>query len=108
MENIKRDTNRVDIDQLTFTQNSAPEVTGGYIIKIDRPDGAFDSNWSSSRGYPTQLNAPTYYNHIEPERADMTDQQVSYIRNYIEDFEDALFGPNFDDPDFGVRCVHRR
>ena len=104
MENIKRDSNRVDIDELTFAQNTEPEITGGYIVKIDRPDGEPDSNWSSSRGYPTQLNAPTFYNHVEPERADMTQQQVNYIRGYVEDFEDSLFGPNFTDPDVGYEA----
>ena len=104
MENIKRDSDRVDIEELTFSQNTAPEITGGYILKIDRADGDPDSNWTSDRGYPTQLNAPTFYNHVEPSRADLTQQQVDYIRGYVDDFEDALFGPNFTDPELGYQA----
>lgn len=98
MENIKRDDNRVAIDQLTPADNEAPEITGGYIIKVDRQDAEEDSSWDSTRGAPGSLAILV---HVDPAREEMTQAQTDYIRNYIKDFEAALYGANWLDPDTG-------
>jgi hypothetical protein len=103
MESVKRDSNRVDIDELSPFDTSGEELTGGYIIKIDRPDGAPDGAWHTSRGTPSQYNENSYV-HYEPERAEMTQEQVDYIRDYFEEFEDALYGPNSADPELGYQA----
>jgi len=100
MEVIKRDNKRVDIEELTTTQTSVPEITGGYILQIDEPEPD-DASWDSSRGYPT---GSSQFIHVEPERIDMPQAQVDYIRGYVEDFEDALFGPNSTDPLLGYQA----
>ena len=38
IEKIKQGPDRVDVAELTPDDNQEPEVTGGYIWKIDRPD----------------------------------------------------------------------
>src|SRR6185436_14232057 len=38
-EKVKRDGNRLDIDQLRPEHTNAPAITGGYLLKIDRTDG---------------------------------------------------------------------
>ena len=98
-ENIKRDDDRVDIPKLDPGDNTAPEITGGYIIKIDRTDGQAGSNWETSRGVPNRGGAS--FVHVEPERVDMSTEQVNYIRGYVQDLEDALYGPNATDPELG-------
>ncbi|WP_210417757.1 CotH kinase family protein [Bythopirellula goksoeyrii] len=100
MEVIKRDSNRVDISELTPTQNSAPDISGGYILQVDEPEPD-DASWDSARNYPS---GNSQFIHVEPERIDMTQAQVDYIRNYIDDFEDALFGPNSTDPNLGYQA----
>ncbi len=94
MEVIKRDDSRVDIDELTPTQSSAPAITGGYILQIDEPE-LNDASWSTSREYP---RGGSQFIHVEPERVDLSSAQVAYIRDYVQDAEDALFGSNFTDP----------
>ena len=42
LENIKRDENRVDIATLLPTDIDGDEVTGGYILKVDRIQGDFE------------------------------------------------------------------
>lgn len=99
LETIKRDSDRVDIEALEPSQIAEPEITGGYIIKIDRTDGESGSNWSTSRGVPNRGGAS--FVHVEPERVDLADEQVDYIRGYVQDLEDALYGPNSTDPELG-------
>lgn len=97
MENIKRDSNRVDITEL-----SGLDITGGYILKLDRSDGAPDASWKTERGIPTLSGSLLV--HVEPERAEMTLAQRDYIRGYVQDFEDALYGPNSTDPVLGYQA----
>ncbi len=97
MENIKRDSNRVDITEL-----SGLDITGGYILKLDRSDGSPDSSWKTARGIPTLGGSLLV--HVEPERAEMTVAQRDYIRGYVQDFEDALYGPNSTDPVLGYQA----
>ena len=47
MENIKRDDNRVDIATLLPIDTAGNELTGGYIMKVDRIQGDFDGGWAS-------------------------------------------------------------
>jgi hypothetical protein len=102
MENIKIDDNRVDIASLNSTQNTEPEITGGYILKIDRTDGEPGASWHTDRGVPSQPASNLVYG--DPEVADLTQAQRDYIRNYVQDFEDALYGPNSTDPVLGYEA----
>lgn len=102
MENIKRDDDRVDIAKLTPDDNTEPDITGGYIIKIDRADGESGSSWKTSRDVPNRGGAR--FVHVEPERIDMTDDQVDYIRDYVQELEDVLYGPNATDPVIGYEA----
>lgn len=97
MENIKSDENRVVIDNLTPADVSEPNITGGYIIKVDRADAEEDSSWDV-RGTPQPLSMLV---HVDPERSEMTQAQTDYIRGYISDFEAALYGPNWLNPETG-------
>ncbi|MCH8557137.1 MAG: CotH kinase family protein [Balneolia bacterium] len=92
VERIKWDNNRVDIEKLTPEDNQEPEISGGYIIKKDRLNPG-DSGFNTRRG--------TLLAHARPQEADITPQQQQWIRNYMSDFEDALYGPQFADPAVG-------
>ncbi|MEM7230976.1 MAG: CotH kinase family protein [Planctomycetota bacterium] len=89
LEKIKRDNNRVDIAKLLPTQNSAPEITGGYIFKKDRLDPG-DSGFLTSRG---QRMA-----YVEPKEREITNAQSNWLVGYMNQFESALYGGNFRDP----------
>ncbi|MHC4499302.1 MAG: CotH kinase family protein, partial [Planctomycetota bacterium] len=47
MERIKRSKNRVDIAKLDSTDNTEPDITGGYIIKKDKFDSGEPSFYTS-------------------------------------------------------------
>ena len=89
MDKIKRDRNRVDISRLLGSDNSGEDVTGGYILKIDRLDPG-DSGLVTSRG----LRLAWVY----PKEDRVTSQQVNYLRGYLNSFESALYGASYRDP----------
>ena len=99
MESIKRDNNRVDIAKLETTENSGINLTGGYILKNDY--------WDASNSWQTQfhpidhpeLDVHLVYDYPKPD--DITTQQQDYIKNFINEFETALYGLNFTDPNQG-------
>jgi hypothetical protein len=102
MESIKWDDERVDVNHLRSTENSYPEITGGYIIKIDKQTGSGGDGWTSQ--YPP-INHPNgqtiFYLYDYPNQDSISTQQKSYIQSYVDSFEDALFGPNYMDSTLG-------
>jgi hypothetical protein len=80
MEQLKRDPNRIDIAELNAGDRGEPQVTGGYILKIDRSDpggGSF-----SAGGQALQYN--------EPDASEITARQKAYLSGYIGEMADSL------------------
>lgn len=100
-EKIKRDSNRIDISKLEPTEISGQDVTGGYIVKIDYWDNS--DSWQlehSPIGFPgLDIHMVYYY----PKAEDIVQEQKDYIQNFIAEFEDALYGPDFTDDSIGYR-----
>ncbi len=103
-EKIKRDENRVNIAKLKPDQNSGDLLTGGYIFKIDKPTGSGGGEgWESNFPPPANPGVTIFFQYEFPKASDITDQQKNYISEYVNTFESALSGPNFDDPQLGFR-----
>lgn len=95
MEKIKKSDGRVNINKLDVDEESGEDLTGGYIIKVDKATGSNIGAWES--GY---TNPPTNYNrsyYLYEYPSDITTIQKSYIRNYIRDFEDVMSAESFSD-----------
>lgn len=102
MEKIKRDNDRVDIANLQVTDISGDQLTGGYIIKIDKTTGNGGGGWTSSFAPDTNLNGQTiFYQYEYPSDLNIVPQQEAYIQTYVDSFETALAGPNFADTSIG-------
>lgn len=95
MEKIKRNKNRVDIAKLLPTDNSGENLTGGYIIKIDKTTGGGGEGW-----YSTYSNTvgKTLYQYDYPKAKEITSAQKSYIQSYIRMMENALYQENLKFP----------
>jgi len=91
-ENIKRGNDRVDIEKL----DPSDKLTGGYIIKSDRV-GSGDFTFRTNRGIPSESSLR--FITVEPEGFEITDEQKNYISGYVQQFEDALYGENFQNAD---------
>jgi len=88
MEKIKIAPGRVDITELSSSDKTEPEITGGYIIKKDKYS-AGDVSFSTNRGHPLIYD--------DPVGGDLTATQKAWIRSYVNAFETALYGANFKD-----------
>jgi len=97
MEKIKRDKNRVNI-----SKNRSDEISGGYIIKIDKITGdgdtlnekiAFMSEYTKDgiKG----INKNVHFLYEYPKNRDISEEQKNYIQGYMRDFEDAIASENF-------------
>jgi hypothetical protein len=94
MEKIKRDKNRVDIAKLKPEDLTGEELTGGYIVKIDKTTGSGGSGWQSD--YVNKMQRRTFYQYEYPAADEIHQTQANYIRNYISDFEEAVYNHEFD------------
>jgi hypothetical protein len=103
-EKIKRDKDRVDIAKLNPDQNTGDELTGGYIVKVDKQTGSGGAGWTSS--YPPSVNPngqTIYFQYEYPKADEITAQQRNYIQDYVYDFETALKSATFADTITGYR-----
>lgn len=99
-EKIKIDNDRVDIARLYPEDISGDQLTGGYIISIDRDQfGSWNSPFMGRTG---SVDVP--FSYVDPKYHELMPEQRAYIRKYITDFEYALHGVNYRDPELGYRA----
>jgi hypothetical protein len=103
IERIKRDSMRVDIAKLLPTDAIGDQLTGGYIVKIDRSAGDYTDGWFSPYlGTGSEGSSP-FFAFSYPQRDKITPAQKTYIKNKVTAFENALKGSNYLDPYVGYK-----
>lgn len=81
IEEIKRDSARVNVKKLRETEISGIDLTGGYIIKYDKGSGNLQIEY--------------------PNEDDIQDQQVNYIKNFYVEYLGTLKSNTGLDPENG-------
>ena len=71
MEKLKRDNDRIDIAKMTAADNELPNVSGGYILKIDKTSGGdvapneplafYYDNWADDARYSEGISFRSNY-----------------------------------------------
>jgi hypothetical protein len=92
-EKIKRGSNRVKVSKLKVTDVAGINVTGGYIVSMDVPEG--NLRWASANPSDCQPTFRALQEIVIPKTADLQTAQGTYIRNYITGFENLLYAKNF-------------
>jgi len=90
VESIKRGQNRVAVPRLR--RNDAGEITGGYVLKVDRvggPQTYFTSDYGSVLGF------------VSPRGSRLNDAQRAWIQHDFSQFEERLSRRDFRDPQEG-------
>lgn len=87
---VEVNENRVNITELKKGNTSADEITGGYLLEQDkRLDEKF---WfKTTADIPFTIKSPE----------EITEDQLTYIHNYIQQTEDAIYSADFADPEKG-------
>ncbi len=94
MEKIKRENTRVDIATLNPDETEGEDLTGGYIVKIDKTTGSGGDGWHSK--YKNANGNSTFYQYEVPDDDEIAAEQKDYIQNYIGEFEDAVYYEKFE------------
>ncbi len=80
MEKIKVGPDRVDISELRPEDNLEPEVSGGWLLKIDRVD--------PNELFLNDTGVPIHY--VEPQAEDVTPAQADWILNFVNELYASL------------------
>jgi hypothetical protein len=97
MEKIKQGPRRVNIAEIGPEDNQLPDISGGFIWKVDTPDpdaptftaGGQPMNWV----YPKSPLSTTAY---PAQRATL--EQELWVQDYFQQFEATLASPDINDP----------
>jgi subtilisin-like proprotein convertase family protein len=100
-ETIKRDANRVNIAKLDVNEVTWPNVSGGYILKTDYWDNT--NSWLLNYSPVDHPGLDIHMDYFYPKPTVIVAQQKTYIQTFVNDYETALYGPNFTDTAVGYR-----
>ncbi len=102
-ESIKIGEKRVDIKKLSLSDQTEPEITGGYIVSIDRYDDD-KYHFKTELDVGDRIINRQAINVFRPKLNKLADAQKNWIESYINEFEAALVGPDRNDPERGYRA----
>jgi hypothetical protein len=97
-EKIKIGRNRVNIDHIGADDLKMPNVSGGYLMKFDRV-GPGENGFQGSGDRGLVFVEPKEQTILLPQRA----AQREYLKNFFSEFDHALMGPNWKNPEQGYR-----
>ena len=103
MEKLKRDKYRIDINKLKTNENEGEDLTGGYILKLDKED-----SYNQLNSFTSSIRPPNSINNQQirfvfdtPNEEDITNEQRNYIKSYLNSFETTLNSNQFSDLEKG-------
>jgi len=103
-EKVKRDKNRVDIAKITPKDTTAEDISGGYLLRIDKTSGMEPHEyWESPVNPPIADYHRVVYQYFDPDYDELSSDQRKYIRAYLQEFEEALVDSDYKDPATGYR-----
>lgn len=103
-ESIKRDSNRVNISKLKPDEISGDDLTGGYIVKVDKLYGLEPGEYFQISPSVHYHNSDNYiFTYVYPKYDEIAPEQKSYIKKYLTDTENSINGDSFSDPVTGFR-----
>jgi hypothetical protein len=90
MEKIKQDKNRVDIAKLRVEDIEGDQLTGGYILRVDKVDPNDYPPFVAYSGISIPNEGPVDLQYYDPNGNDLHLAQRVYIRDFMRQFEQAL------------------
>ncbi len=90
MERIKINPGRVNIDPLMPADTLDNELTGGYILKVDKTTAGGVVAWSSPYYGAPPSNINTTFQLHDPDISVLHPAQLNYIQDYVTTWENIL------------------
>ena len=104
MERIKTNPGRVDINTLNYSDTLDNQLTGGYIVKVDKTSGGGEIAWTSPYLSQAPGNNSINFQLHDPEIDSIHPLQKAYIQDFITDWEIALKISSFTNPSIGYKA----
>lgn len=93
-EKVKQDKYRVNIKE-----PSEADITGGYILQVDRTSSLMSNEYWTSPVIPPISGFPrNTFEYFDPKAEDLTPVQTKYLRNWINNLDLVLANANYKDP----------
>lgn len=93
-EKIKRSKNRVNISKLS--DDTPSQLSGGYILEVSPDDKIRDKQEKDTQIETENRHVKLVFNYPKPKNVTLA--QRTWIKDYLTEFENALYGSNFKDP----------
>jgi len=103
IEKIKVDNNRVDIASLKPVDISGEQLTGGYLLRVDKLDANDFPGWQAIPAPQLSGENQITFQYYDPNGSDLMEVQRNYIRGYMYSFQSSLTTSAFGNPDAGYR-----
>jgi hypothetical protein len=103
-EKIKQDENRINISKLSPDENSGDDLTGGYIFKNDYYEADGSDSWLGGYSPESLPDKTVRFVYHDPQAEEISYEQKQYLKSYISNFENVLFGSNYKNPETGYRA----
>lgn len=100
-EEVEIDADRVAITPMLPEDVAEPEVTGGYLFKIDRTGTGESGFYAGSGGGVWQFQQS--FVNVQPSESELVRPQSSYLTATLDSIGDALVRPDLTDPRTGLR-----
>ena len=100
MEEIERDAERVNITELLPEDVAEPEVTGGYIFKVDRT-GPGESGFSAGSA-GGEFDFQQGFVYVQPDEFTIVRAQSNYLKDRLDSAGWALAAEDLVDPFSGL------
>ena len=100
IEQVRVDNHRVAVTEMIPEDNAADAVTGGYLLELDFH---YDNpvQWIDPNGHNQQWGNGIPFGVKYPDSEEITLQQLAYIKNYVAEAANTLYGKDFLNPDTG-------
>lgn len=100
MEKVKKDKHRVDVATLNPDEITGDDVSGGYILSVDKKPYYFSygrDGWLSSPNpsYPNAMDITFQYYYPEPD--EIVDPQRQFIKDWVTEAEEVLISSTYGD-----------
>ena len=110
LEKLKSGPDRIDIEPAPPHATTEPEISGGYIFKIDRTDPG-DDGFLVELG-PQDIEEPLTQRilYVDPKEAEIEvrpdqpaerPEQAAFVQQFFNELNAAVYAPGFTHPDYG-------